>query len=308
MEKRNFTCSDSRVIAYRVWLPKKGNRIIAVVHILHGMAEHSARYDEFAKFLASNSIAVFAQDHRGHGDSILNGEKGFFADSNGWQRVADDAFELSSSIAAEFPGIPLFLMGHSMGSFLARTVMVQHPELYDGVIIMGTGASQGIVGSIGRLIAKGEVKKNGPHQPSEKMNKLSFGNYNKKFEPGATGFEWLSRDPEAVRKYVEDPLCGFVCTGEFYIDIIDGIKFANSGDNAQKLPKDLPLLIISGSMDPVGNFSKGVKKVYALYHDAGITDVTLKLVDGAHHELLNETDRKDTYKYLLGWISDHIQQ
>lgn len=306
MEKRNFTCSDSRVLAYRVWLPRKGVRIIAAVHILHGMAEHGARYDEFAKFLAARSIVVVAQDHRGHGESIENGEKGFFLDSNGWQRVADDAFEISSSIANEFPGIPLFLMGHSMGSFLARTVMVQHPELYDSVIIMGTGAGQGLIGKIGKLIALHEIKKNGPHKPSEKMNNLSFSSYNKKFEPATTGFEWLSRDPEAVKKYVDDPLCGFVCTGEFYNDIIDGIAFANSNANAEKLPKDLPLLIISGTDDPVGGFSKGVRKVYQMYSDCGLADVTLKLVEGARHELLNETDRKDTFQFLLGWIKDHI--
>lgn len=306
MEKKSFTCSDSRVLSYRVWLPEKRSKIIALIHILHGMAEHSARYDEFARFLASNGMAVIAHDHRGHGGSIENGEKGFFADYDGWQRVADDAFEISSYIAAEFPRVPLFLMGHSMGSFLARTVMVQHPELYNGVVIMGTGAGQGLMGFFGKMIARGEVRKNGPHKPSEKMTRLSFGSYNKRFEPGETGFEWLSRDSEMVRRYVEDPLCGFPCTGEFYIDIIDGIRFANDRSNAEKLPKDLPLLIISGGMDPVGGFSSGVRKVSEMYRAAGLADVTTEIVEGARHELLNETNRKDTYVLLRNWIKDYI--
>lgn len=306
METRNFTCSDSRVLSYRVWMPAKGSVIVAVVHILHGMAEHSERYGDFAKFLNTKGIAVFAQDHRGHGASIENDEKGFFADCDGWQKIADDTFEISSAIATELPGIPLFLFGHSMGSFLARTVMVQHPELYDGVIIMGTGAGQGLVGTIGQYIAKKEVMKNGPHKPSQKMHNLGFNSYNKKFQPGPTGFEWLSRDNEQVKKYIADPLCGFVCTGEFYKDLLTGVAFANSRANAGKLPKDLPLLIISGSMDPVGNFSKGVNKVYNLYREAGLADVTLNLVDGARHELLNETNRKEIFQYLLAWIKDHI--
>lgn len=306
MQGRTFKCSDSRNIFYRVWKPAGGAETKAVLHILHGMAEHGGRYDDFARFLVSKGIAVVIQDHRGHGKSIENGLKGFFADAGGWQRVADDAFELSSAIANEFEDVPLFLMGHSMGSFLARTVMVQHPDLYDGVVIMGTGAGQGLVGAAGRLIARREIRKNGPRKPTIVMNNLSFGGYNKRFEPGRTGFEWLSRDPAQVDKYVADPLCGFVCTAEFYLDLLDGIAYANSARNASTLPKDLPLLIISGSMDPVGNFSKGVRKVYAMYQRAGLTDVTLALVEGARHEVLNETDRAQTYQRIYQWIRSRI--
>lgn len=306
MQGRTFKCSDSRNIFYRVWKPAGGAETKAVLHILHGMAEHGGRYDDFARFLVSKGLAVVIQDHRGHGKSIENGLKGFFADAGGWQRVADDAFELSSAIANEFEDVPLFLMGHSMGSFLARTVMVQHPDLYDGVVIMGTGAGQGLVGAAGRVIARREIRKNGPRKPTIVMNNLSFGGYNKRFEPGRTGFEWLSRDPAQVDKYVADPLCGFVCTAEFYLDLLDGIAYANSARNASTLPKDLPLLIISGSMDPVGNFSKGVRKVYAMYQRAGLTDVTLALVEGARHEVLNETDRAQTYQRIYQWIRSRI--
>lgn len=306
MERRSFICNDSRALSYLAWLPAKDQKTVAVLHILHGMAEHAERYDSFAKYLNSHNIAVFAQDHRGHGQSIENDLKGFFADKNGWNRVVEDAIELSDYISGLYTGVPLFLMGHSMGSFMARCVMVKRAELYDGVIIMGTGAAQGVVGKAGQVIANMQIKKNGPHMPSLSMNKLAFGSYNKKFRPALTGFEWLSRDTKQVRKYINDPLCGFVCTAEFFKDLLTGIEEANNKANAKLLPKALPLLIISGSDDPVGNFSKGVKTVYKLYLNAGLKNVQLKLIEGGRHEILNETNKTEVYKVLLDWLNSLI--
>ena len=193
-----------------------------------------------------------------------------------------------------------------MGSFLARTVMVKRPDFYTGVIIMGTGCGKGIVGKIGKLLCKREIRKNGSKSPAITMNKLSFGAYNKQFEPTATDFDWLSRDAKEVEKYVKDDKCGFLCSNGFFYDMLTGIEFANSRANAEKLPKDLPLLIISGEMDPVGDFGKGVRKVYDLYTGAGVVDVTLKLIPGARHEILNETNRKEVYEILAKWLEAHI--
>lgn len=138
------------------------------------------------------------------------------------------------------------------------------------------------------------------------MNKLSFGSYNKQFEPTATDFDWLSRDAKEVEKYVKDDKCGFLCSNGFFYDLLTGVEFANSRANAEKLPKDLPLLIISGEMDPVGDFGRGVRKVYDLYTGAGVVDVTLKLIPGARHEILNETNRKEVYEILANWLEAHI--
>ncbi|MDD4083746.1 MAG: lysophospholipase [Sphaerochaetaceae bacterium] len=303
-EVKYFKCSDSKMMAYRQWIPED-KKVTAVLQILHGMAEHGARYESFAKVLNSKGIAVYVQDHRGHGATIEGDEKGWFADKNGWQRVCDDSYELATFIASNHPGKPLFLFGHSMGSFLARTVMVQHSDLFNGVMIMGTGASQGLIGKIGKLIARRELKKNGPKKPSQKLNDLSFASYNKKFQPSRTDFDWLSRDEEQVDKYIADDLCGFVCTAEFYQDLLYGVELCNSKNFVEKLPKDLPLLIISGSEDPVGGTSKGVKKVYKLYQDAGVADVTLKLVEGARHELLNEINNKEVFEFLYNWMKIH---
>lgn len=303
MDIRYITSSDGFKLAYRVWKPRTRHTPVGLVHILHGMAEHSGRYEEFALWLAARGFIVCAHDHRGHGHSIDKPEnRGWFAPQDGWFRVAEDAWEVSTTIAADYPHLPLYLLGHSMGSMLARTVMVLHPELYSGVIICGTAGSQGILGRLGLMLASLEIRRHGSHHVSTMMDKLSFGSYNKKFAPNRTSSDWLCRNDQAVDAYLADDLCGFVCTSGFYKDLLTGIAFVNSPKNAARVPRDLPLLVISGDMDPVGNFSKGVRAVYEMYRDAGVSDVRLKLVPGARHELLNETDREETYACLLSWL------
>ncbi len=306
MADNTFICSDGHSLAYNLWLPSPNIEIKAFLQILHGMAEYSDRYARFAEYLNKYGIAVFAADHRGHGATASEDELGWFAETDGWDRIAEDAFELANFITTQYSANTTFLMGHSMGSFLARTVMVKHSDLYSGVIIMGTGCSKGIVGKIGKLLCKKEIRKNGSKSPGVLMNKLSFSAYNKAFEPTATDFDWLSRDAKEVEKYVKDDKCGFLCTNGFFYDLLTGIEFANSKANAEAIPKDLPLLIISGEMDPVGDMGKGVRKVYKLYTGAGIADVTLKLIPDARHELLNETNRKEVYEILLNWLESHI--
>lgn len=306
-EIRKMSCSDSHVLYYHAWIPE-GEKVNAVVHLLHGMAEHSLRYDRFARFLNKQGIALYAQDHRGHGLTATKAEEtlGWFAQENGWMRVAEDSKELSNLIASDYPQTPLFLMGHSMGSFLTRTIITDTPDLYDGVIIMGTGASMGILGKIGGMIARSHVKKYGSKFVDESLNKMSFGSYNKRIPDAQSAFSWLSRDEKEVEKYEDDPLCGFVCTAKFFDDMLEGIGYANSIERAKNLHNDLPILIISGSMDPVGNYGKGLVKVQEFYRQAGIKDLILHLVEGARHELLNETDRDSTMKYLASWLMERV--
>ncbi len=304
---KELSCSDGKSVWYRVWNPD-GKPADAVVLILHGMAEHSLRYQRFANFLNTKGLSVYAIDHRGHGETAVRNSEtlGWFAEHNGWQRVVDDAYELTNQILAENPRKPLFLLGHSMGSFLARTLMVQHSDLYDGVIIMGTGASKGLLGKIGKMIARSHVKKHGSKFPDKLLDTMSFGSFNKGIPNPKTSFDWLSRDKEQVAKYVEDPLCGFVCTAKFFEDLLDGVALANDRTLIQKLPPDLSVLIISGDKDPVGNSGKEVKKVYDLYRSANMVDVTLHLVSGARHELLQETNRISTKKFLYSWMKQRM--
>ncbi|MDT4760984.1 alpha/beta hydrolase [Sphaerochaeta sp. PS] len=306
-EIRELTCSDGHVLYYHTWIPE-GGQVKAVVHLLHGMAEHSQRYDRFARYLNKQDIAVYAQDHRGHGLTATKAQEtlGWFAERDGWLRVAQDSLELSNVIVSDFPKKPLFLMGHSMGSFLARTIIVDAPDLYDGVIMMGTGPALGILGTLGRKLAQSHVRKFGSKFVDEQLNKMSFGSYNKKIPQVHSAFDWLSRDAAEVKKYDDDPLCGFVCTAKFFDDMLDGIGYANSLVRAKKLHNDLPILIISGSMDPVGGYGKGVQKVQELYKAAAMEDLTLHLVEDARHELLNETDRDSTMEYLSLWIQERI--
>jgi len=302
-EENLFTCSDNHKLAYNIWLPEQEDAPRYFLQIIHGMVEHSLRYEKFAKFLNENGVAVFAADQRGHGKTI--GEEdtpGYFGNKNGWMRVAEDNFELANYISNKYGASEIFLMGHSMGSFLARTVMVEHPDFYTGVTIMGTGSSQGIVGKAGKLVARIEIRRKGAKAKGERMNKLAFGPYAKSVKNAATAFDWLSTDPEQVQKYLDDPMCGFVCTNMFYLDLLYGVEFANSRSKAASLPKDLPLLIISGEDDPVGGKGRGVRKVYDLYKRAGIKDVSISLVKGGRHEILNETMSKDVFKQIFDWM------
>ncbi len=298
MEERYLTADDGHRIFLRTWRVEKPR---AVVHINHGMAEHGLRYDAFARYLNSFCISVYAQDHRGHGFTKEEDEKGWFADEDGWQRICQDAWFVDQVIEKENPGIPLILFGHSMGSFVARTCLSDHSDSYYAAIICGTGASQGLIGHIGHALAAFRAKRSVSRVPDEFMNRLAFGSYVKHFAgEGETG--WLSKDREEVRKYDEDPLCGFVCTSSFYADLIEGSFTANDKNRAARIRKDIPLLLISGRDDPVGGYGKGVERVYRMYRKAGLERVTLRLFDNDRHEILNETDRDDVMKCISSFI------
>lgn len=303
-EEHQLICSDKKKIYYREWIPENGN-IHAVVQIFHGMAEHGLRYDRFATYLTTLGIAVYAQDHRGHGLTATDDDLGFFAQKHGWMRVVQDGFELSELIAQKHTDKDLFLFGHSMGSFLVRTLIVLHPDRYRGAILSGTSAGKGLLGAIGKLIASVRSLQDHGKRADVLLDSLSFGKFNTPFEPAKTGFDWLSRDEKEVQAYIDDPLCGFVCTSKFFNDLLYGISFANSRTKAQQIPKEFPLYIISGANDPVGDFGKGVEKVYHMYRGVGIQDVTVQIVKGARHELLNETNREDIQRDIGRWLETH---
>lgn len=305
MKRETLICKDSHTLYYHVWEPKE--EAVAILHIQHGMAEHSARYDDFAQFLNSKKIKVYAQDHRGHGYTGDKEVLGFFAEKNGWDTVLSDAKELSIKIKEENPNIPLILMGHSMGSFIARCLTSYNPDLYKASIFMGTAPSAGIKGIIGKKFAKSRIKKLGSHFIDKTLNNMTFAAYNNKFDPNGSPFQWLSRDEDQVKKYEEDPWCGFVCSSSFYYDIIDGIQRSNNLKLIKNIDKSYPILLISGSMDPVGNFGKGIQRVKKLYEKAGLTSVDMNLINDGRHEVLNETDKQNTYDYLYSWISDKIK-
>lgn len=298
-----FTASDGVQITYYSWIPR--NKIQGVVLLVHGMAEHARRYEHFAVKLRTKGFAVFAPDLRGHGQTGQNSDSiGYFAEKDGWFRVIEDLFELSRIVHADHPGQKLYLFGHSMGSFLSRTLMINYGSLYDGVILSGTGSDPGLLGKVGKFLAYRAVKKDGGRKPNKRLNDMSFGSYNKPFRPNRTEFDWLSRDEQQVDTYIGDPLCGFVCTSQFYHDLLSGLQYIHVPSNIAKIPKDLPVLLVSGTEDPVGAAGKGVKKVCDSYRAAALEDVSLNLFPGARHEILNETNRNEIENFCIRWIAD----
>lgn len=271
----------------------------AVVEIAHGMAEHSGRYDAFATFLAEHGYGVYMNDHAGHGRSTQ--PKGHFADENGWEHVIEDLNRLMNRAEQENPGKPLFLMGHSMGSFLSRCFLVRHGERLSGCILCGTmGENPGI--KLGKKVASIQCRVLGPRSRGQMIDRLAMGGYNKGIEHPVNAFAWLSTDEENCRAYAADPLCGFAFTAAGYRDLFTGLEEISSPGWAGRVPKDTPVYLLAGDKDPVGNYGKGPVQVAEALKAAGVRDVTCKIYPGMRHELLNERGKEQVYQDILNWL------
>ncbi|HON60036.1 MAG TPA: lysophospholipase [Smithella sp.] len=308
MKSENFTFrtdDGAEIFTYR-WTPQEA-AMRGVVQIAHGMAEHAARYERFAEALTRAGYAVYANDHRGHGKTAGSLDKiGYFADENGWEKVVRDLHTLTDIVKQEMSGKPVFLFGHSMGSFLARHYAMLYGSEISGLILSGTGADPGLLGKMGLLIAKMDAKLHGRKAKSDIMNKLSFGAFNKAFKPNRTEYDWLSRDHAEVDKYIRDPWCGAVFSAGFFCDMLRGLAVIHQKANIARIPKTLPVYIFSGAKDPVGANTKGVLKVYNALKNAGIQDITLKFYDDGRHEMLNEINREEVFADVVAWLERHV--
>ena len=281
----------------------------AVIQIEHGIAEHINRYDDFACFLAENGFVVVGDDHLGHGQTITDpADLGFFADSDGWNYVVKDMDKLRDLMHREYPDLPYIFFGHSMGSFLTRTYLIEHPDKYDAAIISGTGQQGKALVFAGYTAANLMVRKLGARGDGQKLNDMAFGSYCKKIPNPRTPFDWLSRDAANVDKYIEDPLCGFVAKVSLYRDMMSGIRFIGNQKNVDKMNKEAPIYFMSGEEDPVGDYGAGVEKAYKSFCDAGIKDVMIRLYPGGRHEMLNEINRQDVYRDILKWLNDKMKK
>ena len=281
---------------YRVWKPAGQPK--GLVQILHGMAEHIDRYQRLAQALNEAGYLVFGRNHRGHGPEAKT--LGYFADENGWQYLADDIWADAQAVRGQYPGLPYFLLGHSMGSFLAREYALQHGKELSGLILSGTGWYPRALCRSARLLAKLSPRK----KPAMLVGGIAFSGNNKPFSPGRTGFEWLSRDEQEVDKYVADPLCGFCFTGGAFADFFGGLAALTYENDLKAMPKDLPVYFVSGDQDPVGQMGKGVLQVAEQFKRIGMTDVTVKLYPGARHEVFNETNRDEIISDLIAWLNE----
>ncbi len=281
----------------------------SVVQIAHGIAEHIDRYEDFMRFLAENGFVAVGNDHLGHGKSIARlEEQGIFAENNGWNYVVEDMKKLREQVREQFPNIPYVFFGHSMGSFLTRTFLILHPDLYDAAILSGTGHQSAALVNGGYLAAELMTKLKGPHASGQALNDMAFGSYCKRIENPRTPFDWLSRDNEAVDKYIADPLCGFVCKTSLYRDMMGGLKFLTNQKNINKMNKTLPIYFMSGAEDPVGDYGAGVETAYKAFCRAGLKDVMIRLYPGGRHEMLNELNRDEVMQDILSWLNERIQK
>lgn len=287
------------------WRP--AGEIRAVVQLAHGVAEYIDRYDAFAAFLCENGFAVFGNDHLGHGKSVSDeAELGWFGENDGWNLVIDDMKRLYDIIRGKHPGKPVFLFGHSMGSFLSRSYLCLHPEDYDGVILSGTGQQSALICRAGALVAGQEIRRHGSQYRSPLLHNMAFGSYLKKIENPATANDWLSRDAALVARYTEDPLCGFVATAGLMRDMMQGLLFMQKKENLAKMRKLLPVLFLSGAEDPVGGWTKGVEQSAAAFKKAGMRDLKVKLYPGGRHEMLNEINKEEVFADILAWLNEKL--
>lgn len=292
----------------RSWAPKSDNDVKAIFQIAHGMAEHGERYEDFAKFLCENGYAVYANDHIGHGKSVATDDDlGYFGERDGWLGFVNDAKLLTDLAKGEYPDKPVVLFGHSMGSFIARSYCEKFGGDLAGAVFCGTSGTNpaaGVAIKLADVIAK--IK--GSRYRSEFINKLAFGAFNKKIEKPRTPFDWLSRDNAQVDKYIADKYCGFLFTAVGYRDMSTVLVSVSGKSWYANLPFVLPVLLISGEMDPVGGYGKGIRQVFRDLKSSGHKNVVMKLYKNDRHEILNELDKEDIYKDVVDWADKLLSE
>lgn len=302
MRQSTFSLSraDGHAIFTRLWRPDAAPR--AVVQIVHGLAEHSARYRRLAEALTRHGYAVYAHDHRGHGPNCPPADLGFFAERDGWRKLLDDTEAVAERIAANHPGLPRAFLGHSMGSFLGQTYIAEHGDALAAAVLSGSSGPPPAILAVGRRLVAFERWRLGPRGKSPLVQALLFGAQNKPFRPARTPYDWLSRDAAEVDKYIADPLCGFALTDQLAADLVGALADLASPALAARIPKTLPIYVFSGARDPVGAKLQGLLDVYRA---AGL-DVTAKIYPDARHETLNEINRDEVTRDLISWLDARL--
>ncbi len=285
----------------RCWMPSDGAK--AIFQIVHGMAEHGERYEDFAAYLCKKGFAVLVNDHIGHGKSVKSDDDlGYFGENGGWDSFVEDERSLTELIASELPGLPIIFFGHSMGSFIAReyTRRYSKDKRIKAAVFCGT-SGKNPASAIAIKLADGIAKIKGSRHRSKFIDKIAFGTYNNKIANAKTSFDWLTTDSKIVDKYIVDKYCGYLFTATGYRDLFTILDRVSGKDWYNSVYNKIPILLVAGEDDPVGLYGKGVKQVYNDLKLAGKEDVTIKLYSGMRHEILNEIEKEQVYEDIAAW-------
>ncbi|MBC3301799.1 alpha/beta hydrolase [Pseudomonas sp. SWRI18] len=298
-----LTANDRSRLYVNQWMPDGPAK--AVLMLSHGMAEHSGRYARLAAALCAAGYGLYALDQRGHGRTADGGTLGLYAEKDGWNKVVGDLASLNQHIGQQQPGLPIFLLGHSMGSYIAQAYLLHHSASLNGAILSGSNFQPVALYRAARVIARAERLRQGLRGRSALIEFLSFGSFNKAFKPNRTAFDWLSRDPVEVDRYINDPLCGFRCTNQLWVDLLGGLQQISKASNLAQIDPGLPILVMGGECDPV---SEG-KRLNSLAHalrEAGCQHLQLTVYPQARHEVFNETNRDQVTADVLMWLDQAL--
>lgn len=296
----HFIGKHDKHIQYYKWVAAETK---AVVQVMHGMGEHAMRYERLAEDLVPLGFTVYANDHRGHGRTAKDIDHiGYFEDGDFWNDTQDDLGQFNQLIRSEYPDTPLFILGHSMGSLLARDYISNNSDRIHGVILSGTGGDPGFLGRVGLMLSKLLASIHGRDKRSEFLRSISFGKFNKEFAPMRTKADWISKDKAVVDKYVTDEMCSKTFTSGFWIDLLNGVTGINKAETFNATSKELPIYMFSGDRDPVGDFGKGVTEVFEKYKKAGIKNIQCTLYPNGRHEMLNEVNRDEVIASMVSWM------
>lgn len=305
-----FLSADGATTIHAVkWMREDGAHK-AVVQITHGMVEYIERYAAFAAYLNEQGYLVVGHDHLGHGASVTDQENwGYFEKEHPSDTLVEDMHRLRTIVQEEYPDIPYFMLGHSMGSYMLRKYLCIHPQGVNGAIIMGTGCMPDQTMKLGLFLCRAIAFVRGWHYRSRLLQTISYSKPYRRFDLYGKNYKnsWLSKNEENVREYYHDPRCTFLFTVNGYRGLMEAVLFDNQKENVARVPKDLPLFFVSGKDDPVGDLGEGVKRAYRLYEEAGLSDITYKLYENDRHEILNETDRACVYADIGAWLNVRVE-
>jgi len=298
-----LTANDRSRLYVNQWLPDAPPK--ALIMVSHGMAEHGGRYVRLAEALCGAGYGVFALDQRGHGRTADEGTLGLFAEQDGWSKVVGDLASLNQHIGQQQPGVPIILLGHSMGSYIAQAYLLHHSASLHGAVLSGSNFQPVALYRTARLITRAERLRQGLRGRSALIEFLSFGSFNQAFKPNRTAFDWLSRDPDEVDRYLHDPLCGFRCTNQLWFDLLGGLQQISKASNLAQIDPGLPILVIGGECDPVSE-GKRLKSLAHALREAGCQNLQLNIYPQARHEVFNETNRDEVTADVLTWLDQAL--